>query len=500
MSEITLKLGLDVLRSYRRLAYLPWYALAEFVDNSTQSYFNNRKALNAAYASESTKLTVEINYDRAAGVLTVKDNAMGMSADDLRGALHIGKPPAVVSGRSQFGLGMKTAAGWFADVWSVRTKKLGETTGHHITIDVEKIVEGQDPVLPDEPFKAKVTEHFTEIRMENLHQVLQGRRLGKTKEFLKSMYRVDARKGKLDLRWDGEPLKWDDKIAVLEDPPGIRWVKLLRFKVGKHRVVGKVMVLAPGSSGRSNAGFAIIRRGRLIRGWPEPWKPESIFGPYEGSNDLINQRVAGEFVLNDFDVTHTKDDILFEGDEEDLVQDGIKERIGNLLEKARTYRQKLPADPRSHRVDLEAAVKSAGLDVRVASIKLALDGLLQQKTKPSAIAAALNALSSRAAMEPTMMEVQLSADAKLRVIVSEALPREAPYALVQEVSSAEWLLVVNAGHPVCGLMNGGSAVHVEHLVADSAALWAAQRQKRDLSPPQWIVIKDAVLRGMSEDE
>ena len=30
----------------------PWHAIAEFVDNSTQSYFDNRQALDAAYKAE----------------------------------------------------------------------------------------------------------------------------------------------------------------------------------------------------------------------------------------------------------------------------------------------------------------------------------------------------------------------------------------------------------------------------------------------------------------
>ena len=37
-----LVLGLDVIRSYKRLSYTIWHAIAEFIDNSTQSYFNNR--------------------------------------------------------------------------------------------------------------------------------------------------------------------------------------------------------------------------------------------------------------------------------------------------------------------------------------------------------------------------------------------------------------------------------------------------------------------------
>ena len=46
-----LELGLDVLRWYKRLPYKPWHALAEFVDNSTQSYFNNKAALESCRES-----------------------------------------------------------------------------------------------------------------------------------------------------------------------------------------------------------------------------------------------------------------------------------------------------------------------------------------------------------------------------------------------------------------------------------------------------------------
>ena len=39
---IQLIIGPDAITSYRRLAYSPWHAIAEFVDNSTQSHFDNQ--------------------------------------------------------------------------------------------------------------------------------------------------------------------------------------------------------------------------------------------------------------------------------------------------------------------------------------------------------------------------------------------------------------------------------------------------------------------------
>jgi HSP90 family molecular chaperone len=90
-----IELGLDVLRSYKRMAYEPWTALGEFVDNSTQSYFNNKEALDKSFAAEGTNLEVSIVYEKDdPGVLRISDNAMGMNRDELSHAMHVGLPPS----------------------------------------------------------------------------------------------------------------------------------------------------------------------------------------------------------------------------------------------------------------------------------------------------------------------------------------------------------------------------------------------------------------------
>ena len=123
--SIQLIIGPDAITSYRRLAYSPWHAIAEFVDNSTQSYFDNRDALDECMKNEDDKiLTVSVAYDKGK-MLRVVDNAMGMSRDDLERALHVARPPVNTKGRSKYGMGMKTAACWMGDQWTIRTKKLG---------------------------------------------------------------------------------------------------------------------------------------------------------------------------------------------------------------------------------------------------------------------------------------------------------------------------------------------------------------------------------------
>ena len=84
-----LELGVEAIRSYKRLPYTAWHALAEFVDNSTQSYINNRELLDARLEGGGGQFEVSISYDRQMGLLRIADNAMGMSFDELEYALRL---------------------------------------------------------------------------------------------------------------------------------------------------------------------------------------------------------------------------------------------------------------------------------------------------------------------------------------------------------------------------------------------------------------------------
>lgn len=502
MADIELRIGLDVIRSYRRLAYTPWHALAEFVDNSTQSYRNNRIQLDKAYKAEETHLVVTVKYDRDAGVLVVVDNAMGMSLQELKNAVYIGKPPTITSGRSQFGLGLKTAACWFGDKWTVRTKKLGESVGHEITVEVDAVASGQ-PKLPNTTFPAEAQEHFTEIRIEQLHAKLQGRRLGKTKDSLRSMYRVDIREGKLEIIWDTSPLVWLDDLTFLTEKDGKEAKQPIRFNIGKRKVTGWVGVLAPGSSGRTKAGFALIRRGRLIRGWPEAWRPEAIFGPPPGSNDLINQRIAGEIHLDDFDVTHTKDDILWEENEEDEVQEGIKERIEDLLILARTYRQPplLKQPPRVPRLVLDAILEDSEMVSRLTAASAELEATVSALPPAQVLEATTAAVVKAIAGE--RVGVQMPMDGQvLKLVSTSGIGGEKPYYAAYHGAAKSWIVAINAAHVMCANPDNSDAfrTHVQHVLADGIVMWAVSSGKMEGNPFLLLYLKDAILRAIAGGE
>ena len=206
-----LELGLQVIQSYKRLSYTPWHAIAELVDNATQSYFNNQDTLDEAFLSAGDCLTIGVVYEpEGDGLLRVSDNAMGMSYEELTHALKVGFPPENTSGRSKYGMGMKTASCWIGNSWTIRTKRLGETTEHRVTVDVEKIASGENDLAYLAVTGRPNDQHYTVIEITDHNQVFRGRTIGKIKDFLRSMYRQDLRRGRATIEWQGSPLEWSD--------------------------------------------------------------------------------------------------------------------------------------------------------------------------------------------------------------------------------------------------------------------------------------------------
>ena len=97
--SISLEIGLSAIGSYKRLAYTPWHAIAEFVDNSTQSYFNNKVELDKIFGHQSRALRVKIEYEPDKGFFRIEDNAMGMTYEELQSALIVAKPPQNSDGK-----------------------------------------------------------------------------------------------------------------------------------------------------------------------------------------------------------------------------------------------------------------------------------------------------------------------------------------------------------------------------------------------------------------
>ena len=490
--SVEFKFGHENFANYKRLAYKWWYALAEFVDNSTQSYADNELELDETYRREADILSVNISTDR--DFVRISDNAMGMDLEDLGRAMVVGVPPKNTSGRSRYGLGMKTAACWIGDQWKIVTTKLGNPVEYTVDIDVNDIVMG-NVAPPMSERDVSEEKHYTVIEVRRHHRPLRGRTIGKVKEYLESIYRIDISSGNMVLRYNDQELEWkgfsDDDFLGRKDGSKYRGEYIFEIDADPAKVVeGWVGVLAKGS--RSKAGFSILHRKRLIRGWPDSWRPEKIFG-VGGRNDLINQRVVGEVNLEDFEVSHTKDEINWHGFEEELVEEGLLQNCKPFMETARKARRGTPVDHGPTEVHVNAAVQTLRQELTTPEFIEALE--LEEVLPPEDQIEISNrqVIENARRVDPTFV-VSLN-ELKVSVYIDSLGSPNDPYFVNEDVEDNWLTVVVNRQHPHWRMLEGENAVvnYLRHCVYDGVSEHRAARRLR-IGSDTIKRLKDSYLR------
>ena len=340
-SKINIRPTTSVYATYKNIKYNPWSAIAEFVDNSTQSYFDNREKLQSTKYWDGLRVEVISKRDEnGEDYLQIIDNAFGMHLDDFKRAIILDSKPMYKS-RSEFGMGLKTAACWFGQIWSVESVALGSGIRYRAEVDVEILrkYKNEEIVVTEEECSLK--DHGTIITIRKLHRKMSGRQIGKTKDQLRGMYRSDLRSGEIKIIYNDVGLEYIDPEPLVEILPNGEektWWKELDFSFPfndkMHRVHGGVGIRAKGSI--SEAGFALLRHGRvIIGGYEDAYRPEEIFGK---SNSFPYQRVYGELNLDDWPVTQTKDAFDWYDGLEDLFIEQLKTHCSDYIKKATEYR------------------------------------------------------------------------------------------------------------------------------------------------------------------
>jgi hypothetical protein len=338
----------SILTVLSHLNYKPWYAIAEFVDNSIQSYVANREELRRREGA-GFKLKIRILFDKDSQTIEISDNAAGIYAKDYKRAFRPAATPDQSTGLSEFGMGMKSAACWFTWTWNVRSKALGETVERSVWFDVKKIADQKIDQLPVSEIPCDEKFHFTVVRLENLGKKFPATRTYiKIRDHLASIYRGFFRAGEVEIYYDQEetPLAYEQPTVLKASPAdgsdrdSVEWIKDIKFKMsGGQTVEGFAGVRKEAST--TLAGFALFRRGRLIFGSDdETYRPFEIFGR---SNDFRYQRIFGELHLTGFEVSHTKDGFNWAGSEEEFIEtlrDRLKEPPLDLLMQAHKYRSR----------------------------------------------------------------------------------------------------------------------------------------------------------------
>jgi hypothetical protein len=431
---------------------------------------------------------------------------MGMSYADLERALHIAMPPANRNGRSRYGMGMKTAAFWIGKKWTIQTKKLGETDAHEVTVDVDKIVSARDLVLSYRAIPNQKPEgHYTLVEVVDHYRKFHGRTLSKIADFLRSMYRKDIETKQMRLLWRGQELTWEGFDArLMQAADGSLYKKDILFDVNGKVVMGWVGILRQGQGGRVEAGFSVIQAKRVIHGWPEAWRPTTIYGPF-GTNDLVNQRLVGELELDGFEVSHTKDNIQWRDNEEEEVEKKLKEFVGDYRTIASKRRggtdQRGPAE-----ADVSIAV--AELEKELESPELVDQINLNISVVPpreALIASRQKVIESiEKTRTPTLQRViKTTPPITIKIFLGTDLSDRDAYVYQESTRPTEIIVTINQNHPFWTTQLRGAESVLEYLrqcTYDALAEWQAgiKASRFDADTIKWL--KDSFLRLPMEME
>lgn len=317
-----------VYATYKRLSYQPWTAIAEFVDNSTQSFYDHKQELLDQKYYKCLSIYITYTENESEGdMLEIEDDAYGMEWEDFQRAIVLDRPPKNTNGRNEFGMGLKTAACWFGSLWSVESTRLNSRNKYYAEIDVDQVGKYKTEEIDVIDSTVSPKEHYTKIVIRRLNKKIRGARtIGKVKELLSSIYRVDLRSGLVKIYYNGSLLQFKEAPIYVENIDGAQkeWKKEIDFTIeheGKNlSVSGFIAIRLPGSV--KDAGLTLIRRGRVIIGGSEnTYRPNELFGD---SNSYAWQRLFGELNMDNWPVTQAKDSF-------DWHNSGLEEKFINTL-------------------------------------------------------------------------------------------------------------------------------------------------------------------------
>ncbi|MFL2967527.1 MAG: ATP-binding protein, partial [Candidatus Poseidoniaceae archaeon] len=350
--DINANLG-EMFNNYEGLSYQLHDALAEYIDNSLDSFDKNSKALEAA---GKTKLEIEITINNTKRALSFTDNAFGMDKEELKLALIPDRKNPDPNHLGMYGRGMKTASGWFGKLWKIETKKLGEDYEYTATVDIGSLLNPAERSnfipITTKHVPGKPSQSYTRVTITKGTRKYFASTTSKAKELLSIKYQRWLTNNLLDINWVSkskeEKLAYNEPDILVLKNPGYEAEKVgeegynepenieydfdfdVEFKSGENKVSinGRYGVYPPQSNQARYAGLTMFWRNRVIIDRTREYWPESVFGKATGG--LVRQR-AFVHINTIMSPTSDKKDFkwdLFSFDELNKVLEGV--HAGNI--------------------------------------------------------------------------------------------------------------------------------------------------------------------------
>lgn len=313
---VSIEIGTTMFARYADLPNTVSHAIAEFIDNALQSYRDNKEQLLSIDLNYKFKVTVDFEWnvsDNRAKTIRISDNAGGLNFQSFQKAFITAETPENNKGLNEFGMGMKTAAGWLGDTWSVQTTALEESVERFYKFDLHYVLDNDLKELPYTETPCPIQDHYTIITISSpTKNSPSNKSLEKIKTELASIYRQSLRANEMDLYVCGDPLSFEEypileaPFARTPDQKSIYWKKNIDFKFRQYRATGFIAILR--EMNNTQNGLVLLRRGRVIVGAETDGRyfPKSLFGT---QGNFRFKRLFGELELDGFEVSFNKNDI-----------------------------------------------------------------------------------------------------------------------------------------------------------------------------------------------
>lgn len=304
IEKVNIKPGTSVYNLFQSTNASIEKPFKEFIDNSTQSFFENREKLLEA----GTKfLQIKINLDD--DKIIISDNAFGMNSDDFDRMLTLGgkKEDYGEDSRGEFGIGLKQASLYLGNIVQIESTELGSNELYKAVLDsaeLNKNIETIDKTIS----YARSNEHYTKITITKLTHKPQKSTIHQLITKLGVIYGGDIYKRNVSIIINDnysvqkvEPKLLKDGYEVVMEPFDGKFI----FDNKEYIYYGWIGMLDTGTT--SFAGFSLLQHDRAII---INYRPEALLGK---RNSFPQQRIVGEITVNDFPVVYNKTDFQWAG-------------------------------------------------------------------------------------------------------------------------------------------------------------------------------------------
>ena len=334
----------------------------EFIDNSIQSYKNDKGKINRINPDYRLKITIS----RIGDEITIEDNAGGINEKNFYRALKPANKADDTKGLNEFGLGMKYAAVWLSNEWELISSAFGEEIERKVVFNYHDVVNKNLKDLPVIKKTVKKNIHYTKVKLRNLEQSkIKGWKPKLTGEKIAFVYRNFLRENKgiysdycedrIEINWnigsEGTKLKWEEygflnakwfkDVNMEKDTRYLDWIfklnpeevptkEIVIDEKGKQKEVdskvvvsGFIGILPKMEQGKN--GFSLFRRGRVVEGIDSRVFPRRISGGQAGSAKY--KRLYGEIHFSNTRVSFDKSQLTISPETRDMIFNVISSKL-----------------------------------------------------------------------------------------------------------------------------------------------------------------------------